>query len=331
MSARGWCRGIALAGLGLLSGGPHAADTPVIEAVAAGTAHDALFSIALEGSTALAVGAAGVIVESRDGGVTWRRTQSPTGDGALLGAAIQGERSIVVGQYGRILLRTGDREWRRVESGVDERLFAVALNAAGRAAAVGAFGVILLSNDGGENWSRCSPDWSRHVADGLEPHLYDVTVGEDGAVTVVGELGVILNSADGGASWVQAPGGRRAGDQAEESWFAVHVRADGVGYAVGQQGAVVRTADRGRTWERVDTGSRANLFGVAALPAGHVIIAGMFEMIFSSDDGLSWRPVNGQDASRGWYQGVATAVATDAALLVGQGGRISRVRADLLE
>jgi photosystem II stability/assembly factor-like uncharacterized protein len=285
-----------------------------------GTAHSALFSVAFDGASGIAVGAMGQMMLSQDAGRSWQTvTPAPT-DKCLLGVAIGGGRALAVGQSGLIVVRDAKGAWQEVASGTEERLFAVGFNDAGTAAAVGSFGTILLSLDRGATWTSVAPAWAEGFSDqGMEPHLYDVTVAVDGAITVAGEFGLILRSTDAGATWAVLHKG-------EASLFALDLRDDGVGYAVGQGGTILRTTDGGALWSDVASGSTANLLGVGSGPEGGVVVTAMRDMLASAD-GLAWRRIESSDFGSAWYSGVSItgAGAGRSVLVVGHSGRIVRI------
>lgn len=291
--------------------------TPDIAAVLSGSAHQALFSIAVEGNRGVAVGAGGQIVETNDAGVTWKPVAVTTAL-SLLGVDLNEGKALAVGQDGVVLIRQ-QRTWQKVDSGTQQRLFAVSIGKSALAFAVGAFGTVLKSEDGGQHWVSAAPQWSSgYTDDGAEPHLYDVQVGAAGEVTVVGEFGLILRSEDAGVTWSLLHKG-------STSLFGIELRTDGVGYAVGQGGTILRSQDNGRRWEAVDSGSQANLLGVRSAPDGKVIVTAMRDML-ASYDGRSWRRVAWGDFNSAWYADVRfSSATTGAAFVVGHAGRIVRI------
>jgi photosystem II stability/assembly factor-like uncharacterized protein len=295
----------------LLAGAAHAQGP---RAVVGGTAHQALFAVAAERSDAIAVGAAGEILQSGDGGASWSPAASvPTGLG-LLGVAMSSGHAIAVGQMGTVLLREGNGPWTAARSPVHERLFAVALNAHGAAAAVGAFGTIIRSADQGRSWAQVAPDWSGYSADGEQPHLYDVAIDDAGAITVVGEFGLILRSTNG-HDWKTLHKG-------DASLFALDLRADGGGYAVGQNGTVLHTGDGGATWQAQRSGTQAILLGVRSAGGGAAIASGMHDMLATGDEGSNWASMSDPRFASSWYEGIASADAGHAWLVVGNAGQV---------
>lgn len=304
---------VLAAGTGFAQG-----DNGRIEIVVDGTSHQALYSVAFDNASGIAVGAMGAVLETEDGGKTWKSGEKKLTVETLLGADIKGSRKLIVGQAGLIFLKDGSSGWQKVASGTDKRLLSISTNSKGLAFAVGGFGTALKSTDGGRTWKPRTFDWGAYLDDAVEPHLYDVNVNEDGVVTVIGEFELVLRSADGGETWKLVHKG-------EASLFDLQMRADGTGFAVGQSGTVLRTTDRGLTWSRVNAGSSAILLGVWSSPDGKVVVTGMRDMLASDDDGKTWRHVADGDVATAWYQGVGSSTGGGGVLAVGHSGRIVRV------
>src|SRR3569623_304277 len=143
-----------------------------LKPVVKGTVHQALFSIARDGNTGVAVGAGGQLMESADGGNTWKPTAANVGELSLLGVGQSQGHAIAVGQQGQVLVRDQGKSWTKSVSGTENRLLSVAVNNSGLAVAVGAFGTALKSTDGGQTWQSISPEWITIMPQGEEPHLY---------------------------------------------------------------------------------------------------------------------------------------------------------------
>lgn len=320
--ARRACLGLAASLLVSVTAGAVGSTTAPAAASGAalvqGTVHQALFGVAFDGDRGVAVGAMGEIMESADSGKSWTAVSPRPTPLALLGVGVHGSRRIAVGQQGTILLSENAGPWTAMKSGSKERLLAVSVNEKGQAVAVGSFGTILVSGDGGHSWEPRTIDWSKILKDPVDPHLFDVIVGDNGAVTVVGEYGLILRSSDAGARWTATTNG-------EASLFGLELRPDGVGYAVGQEGTVLATRDGGARWTRLVTGSQAVLLSVSSAADGRVVIAGMREMLQSSDNGATWKPRTDQDFATAWYSQLAMP-ADGGLVMVGHSGRIVRLQ-----
>jgi photosystem II stability/assembly factor-like uncharacterized protein len=315
--------GLSFIGLSFIGPGatPAYAAQAAVATVVAGTAHQALFAVAFAGDRGTAVGAAGQILLTEDGGKHWRpSTQSGVTSLSLLGVDVESAGQIAVGQAGTIYVNDTADHWTQVEAPTKERLFAVNMNAHGTAAAVGAFGTIILSDDRGHTWRSIAPaDIAQYSGEGADPHLYAVALDDRGMLTVAGEFGLILRSSDEGKHWTVAHKG-------DASLFALDLHAGRPGFAVGQSGTILRTTDDGATWSELESHSTANLLGVSADPNGQVIVTAMDTVLRSGDGGSTWNPADWGDFGSAWYAGVQFLGSQPAtAILVGHAGRILRM------
>ncbi|TAL07984.1 MAG: hypothetical protein EPO03_04165 [Porticoccaceae bacterium] len=281
-----------------------------------GIAHDALYDICFNQNAGIAVGVAGTMFETDDGGKDWH-PGTPITQSALLGIDCNASWPIAVGQSGTILIRR-DGKWQIAKSGTDARLLNVSVNNAGLAFAVGGFGTVLKSTDGGQSWEPIVFDWQTLLGDVLEPHIYDAEVSEAGVVTIVGEFGLIMRSSDGGDTWEILHRG-------DSSLFALELNADGSGYAVGQEGKVLRTADGGKTWDAVSVDTNANLLDVLTDREGTVHITGIRTLLQSLDSGKTWTAIDSGDITSRWYQALGLSDSGNV-FLVGHSGRIVQIK-----
>jgi photosystem II stability/assembly factor-like uncharacterized protein len=115
-----------------------------------------LFDMAPDaGGWALASGVGGVAIGSADGGALWQVLDVPTTAG-LFGAAVNGQRGILVGDRGVLLVSSdAGRSWREPKRPRSFNwLRGAAFDTDGIALVVGEGGLILYSADGGETWER---------------------------------------------------------------------------------------------------------------------------------------------------------------------------------
>ena len=300
-----------------------------IEVLYTGIPHDSLYDIDINGEMGYAVGNAGLLLVSNDAGATWAEAERMT-DQALLCVKSKGDRTLVAGQRGTVMSKTGDGGWETLETPFETRIMKIDFNTSGLIVAVGEFGMIHRSKDGGKSWDDVILDWGQYNDEGYEPHLYDVVVKDDNTVVTVGEFGLILWSDDGGDTFVA----RHKGD---ESVFAIYLDAEGTGtgFAVGQDNLVLRSQDGGNSWQKITIeGEDANLLGVWS-GQNEVVITGIRTLLRSSDDGESWTHSEDIQVVRTWYQGVTSGVSevsagdgflrSQAVYIVGQQARVSRV------
>jgi photosystem II stability/assembly factor-like uncharacterized protein len=263
-----------------------------------GTAHDALYDVAFEGRSGIAVGAFGAVLTTGDGGATWSKQSPAPTKLALLGVAMRGGKCVMVGQMGAVFAAEDCRHWEASPAVTKSRLNAVSTNLSGRACAVGAFGTVLASSDWGRTWTQLPLDWNRITGQSAEPHLYGVHIGDEGAITVVGEFELVLRSTDGGAQW-------KVLHKGERSLFGLQVLDNGQAYAVGQSGVVLASSDGGATWRSLNTGVSAILTGIVVAPDGHVVASGINTILTSEDAGASWRSMESKLVKNAWHEALA--------------------------
>jgi photosystem II stability/assembly factor-like uncharacterized protein len=261
-----------------------------------------------------AVGAAGTILHSADGGKTWSREDSGVkltlhdiwGDGA--GALY------AVGEEGAVLSsRDAGKTWSRATLG-KERLVSV-LGDGGALYAMDDNGAVYRSDDAGKTWVGAAPKipfagfkndlfvskgdliiaahagifrfaggvWSemspgKGKSEYWAPRLFSVSGDGAGNLYAVGESGAFYSSADNGATWRRAKSGTEA--SLEEVW----VSAGGEVYAVGS-GVVLSSKDKGGSFQLADTGSADVLCAVSGGGPGELFAAGLGGAFFASYDG----------------------------------------------
>ncbi len=101
-------------------------------------------------------------------------------------------------------------------------------------------GFILRSLDGGENWAfQLKSDSMWHPRHGL----WDIASSSDGQVWAVGGKGTILHTDDGGKTWTNQPSGTKA------ALLSVEFCDEQRGWAVGSSWTILHTSDAGRSWQ----------------------------------------------------------------------------------
>ncbi len=322
----GWSKQVVVAlicGLGAgVAFSANAADAGTLEVVHQGIVHDALYDVCFDGTSGLAVGVAGEVLNSTDAGLKWT-PEKPSTNNALLGVACKGKTAIAVGQTGHIQVKTRGGEWQVVDSGTDQRLLSVSANEHGLAIVAGAFGTVLRSTDSGLTWEPLSFDWEAILNDFLEPHIYDVSVSAEGVITLVGEFELVLRSVDAGDTW-------EVTNKADTSLFAIHFRDSQFGYAAGQTGKLLKSIDGGVSWQVVAVPTQEILLDVWSSSRGEVLVTGIRTLLRSRDDGVTWQEIIEGDISVKWYQAVSGTQTDNGAaenvVMVGHSGRVVRIK-----
>jgi photosystem II stability/assembly factor-like uncharacterized protein len=152
----------------------------------------------VDSSRGWAVGWSGNILLSTDGGASWQRQVSGTGDileGVFFADALEGW---IVGHGGIILHTTdGGGNWRRQNSGTAETLYGVGFANRQIGWAVGEHGTILVTVDGGNIWQQ--------EVSGVNTTLQQVAILDVEHVWTAGQAGVILKRTPGNLAPTPTP------------------------------------------------------------------------------------------------------------------------------
>lgn len=184
--------------------------------------------------TGWAVGLAGTVLKTTNGGVTWEISYV-SGKEWLFGLHFVNESiGYVAGSNGAIYKSTdGGAIWAPQNSGTDKILYDVQFSDGNNGWAVGEEGVILATADSGANWV------PQNI--GQTDDLKGLFVLDADNIWAVSDDGAILKSSDSGQSWnVQKDG---SGFALADVFFLDSQR----GWACGQ-GIIYRTIDGGESW-----------------------------------------------------------------------------------
>jgi photosystem II stability/assembly factor-like uncharacterized protein len=191
----------------------------------------------LSSTTAVAVGAQGLVIRTTDGGESWKTITSRV-DNWLVAVDFANERNGLAVGYSTILAtEDGGITWTRrsIPPGVgDCALRDVTYSNESAVVIVGTPGVILASSDQGRNWV---PRPS-----GTAQNLMSIAWSDPQHATAVGDKGIILNSADGGLTWTSIPSGT------DQNLTGVGYLNSGEGFAAGEFGILLHTSNNGKTW-----------------------------------------------------------------------------------
>lgn len=215
-----------------------------------------------------AVGHAGVVLHSTDGGQHWAHQL----DGRIA-AQLELEAARASGNPGRIA-----RAEQLVGDGPDKPFLAVHFWTPRRGVAIGAYGIVFGTDDGGATWS----SWSDRVDNPNGLHLNALYVAGS-TLFLVGEQGLLLRSKDDARTF------QRLESPYQGSWFAVTGRGDTVVLA-GLRGNVFSSTDDGAHWTASQVPTPVTIGSAIATPAGF-IFANQSGMLLGSDNGRLLRPL----------------------------------------
>ncbi len=205
--------------------------------IASGTTEH-LLAVSAMGTQAWAAGFDGVMIHSDDGGRTWRRQKTPSGQGIEGLYFADASHGWAVGWAGTILITAnGGDSWREIKADAATwSLASVYFKDLKDGWAVGFSGELLRSRDGGETWKALKspvPNWLKSVA--LD-HAGHVWVSADDQ---------LLLSEDGGETW-------RAVATGDNLFFCKLLPVNNALWAVGQLG-VMQLTGAGTDWKPLES------------------------------------------------------------------------------
>ncbi len=142
-----------------------------------------------------AVGEAGIIVHTMNGGASWEVQDSSTE--AKLSAVVfsDAKNGWAVGDSGTILTTSdGGSNWSGAASGTSEDLYDITVADNTHLWVVGDSGTVIKSSNGGSSWAL-------QTIEDIEHKLSAVAFGNENDGMIAGENGTLLSTADGGATW----------------------------------------------------------------------------------------------------------------------------------
>lgn len=144
--------------------------------------------LAVNGPSVCAVGTGGVIYHTFDGGSTWKKQTSGTGQ-TLNGVSFPTvTRGIVVGNGGTVLTTVdGGATWVPVNAGTAQNLNGVVMHADSSARACGTGGALMRSTDWGASWQFAQPQPTSNT-------INSVALPTGRSAFAVGQYGSILKS-----------------------------------------------------------------------------------------------------------------------------------------
>lgn len=262
----------------------------------------------LDASSAVIVGASGVVRRTDDGGLTWANQNQTSLAGVNLRdvAIVDTLNAKMVGDIGTMLFtQDGGTIWQSQVQGTSASLYGATFVTAQSGWAVGSAGSILHTENGGSSWVTQSSGTTvlRGVAFSDALHGW-----------VVGDAGVIKSTADGGLTWNSQTTPTTL--TLNGVWFTDALN----GWAVGNTGTALFTTDGGVTWTAKAMGTTRHLYGVWFADANNGWIVGQTGTIRrTTDGGATWvtstsgttqnlNAVHGVSSSQVWAVGNAGTV-----------------------
>jgi photosystem II stability/assembly factor-like uncharacterized protein len=223
-----------------------------------------------------AVGEAGTILGTYDGGLSWWTSNSNVGYWFQSVSTIDNNNAFVVGfdpfnGYAKIFrTTTGGTYWDQLWGNVYTTLNSVSFSDPLHGTAVGRFGTVIRTNDGGVNWT---PQTASTY------DLQGVNFINNNTGWIVGALGTIRKTTNGGVNWFnqQSPDTNKL--------FCVSFYNESYGSAVGADGIIINTTDGGFNWRRCESHVQVALNGVSQTSGYNITVVGNMGTIIRSNDG----------------------------------------------
>ncbi|MDE1543993.1 YCF48-related protein [Dechloromonas agitata] len=234
-----------------------------------------------------AVGHDGVILGTKDGGLTWSRLFDGNAANEQIVATAERRVRELRERAGAAALQ---RELERAEDALADAkagarfgpahpLFGLYFKDARQGFAAGAFGQLFRTDDGGATW--------RYIGDRLDNpegfHYNAIVPTPSGKIAVVGEGGVIHFSADGGKTWQR----HETGYNGQLYGMLALSEAGGgeVLIAYGFGGRIFSSRGGGSGWTEGSSGLKTNIVAGFIAADGLPRLVGASGQILSSDDG----------------------------------------------
>lgn len=243
----------------------------------------------LDQSRGWIAGSNGTLLETTDGGQTWRKLDALTRDN-LRDVYFANEKvGWLVAERDVLKLKTNDEprtyllktqdggsSWQRVflnGTDVNARLVRVVFADSQRGWVFGESGIVFATRDGGVQWMR-QPAPTRHLL--LGGTFVDYAHG-----WLVGAGATILQTNDGGLSWQSGVVRDGAGARFTATSFA----GNSLGWAVGTAGLIFATTDGGRTWSEQHSNIDTDLFDVKFVDTSEGWAVGSQGTLLGTKDG----------------------------------------------
>jgi photosystem II stability/assembly factor-like uncharacterized protein len=246
----------------------------------------------LDAEHAWAVGSAGSIYHTADGGETWERQLGEQQRNDFREVLFYDDKNGWIAGDGGVLLETqdGGQTWETLPSRTRQRLIGVhfaSLEPEKWGWAMQRDGTVLYTTDGNTWTAGDTPERPPFMED--DPlgnfSLNDVAFGKFSEGWAVGQFGDIIHNKDGGPTWT--PQRTTANDRLT----SVDMKFAPLGWAVGQSGVTQRTINDGEYWRLHETKSNYDLNAVSFITKRKGWAAGEAGIVLrTTDGGFTWEP-----------------------------------------
>lgn len=241
----------------------------------------------IDGNTIYAVGSAGTILKSTNGGFRWNlHTTGMEKSISFRSLAFRSNQlGWVAGESGNILKTSdGGDNWEAKELSIRKTFNSVWAIDDNTIIAVGDSGTIVRSTNGGSSWLHINPNTIKHLR---SIYFINSTIGY-----IVGDAGAILKTVDGGLSWVVLNG------YITGNLNSVYFLNTESGWAVGafrdttnRFWNVLQTTDGGQNWLPQYSGTPTNLslHSLKFINSNKAYAVGEGVLVYSTNGGHTWQ------------------------------------------
>lgn len=200
-----------------------------------------------------AVGNSGIILTTKDGGMSWSELSTPTDYPLIKVHFFDAQMGYIVSrtEWGGEVFRTTNsgEKWEKVYSDLETGyVFDISILNPKTAAIAVNDAVVFTTRDGGSTWRKVDHNFA-----GAASVFYTVS----GKLWVAGRHGGLYSSDDFGETW-ETPS--RIPDLMKKAdWISLVFDGEKRGAVVGRNGAVAITNDAGQTWSNVNPNTQVNL------------------------------------------------------------------------
>ncbi len=226
----------------------------------------------------------------------------------LLDAALAGERIVVVGERGHVLVSDDDGvSWKQVAVPTREMLTGVSFSDETHGVAVGHQNTILVTRDRGNTWTL------QHIEPEYDVIFFDILMLNNNRGFAIGAYGEFWETVNGGDSWSQ-----RYISDFDYHHNAIAVSEDGTLYIAGESGAFLVSEDRGENWIEMESPYYGSYHGLLPVGTSRILLYGLRGHIFlSKDRGNTWID---QSVESGGIVSAGARLDSNTLVLAGQGG-----------
>ena len=231
----------------------------------------------LSAKKGLVLGHSGVVLETVDGGETWRKRLDGRRAVEMILESAQAKADSANGadeKYKQVLANAQ----LFVDDGPDKPFVDLYFENEQSGYIVGAYNMIFHTQDGGQSWKPCLD----HVDNPMGLHLYGIEpLGDD--LFMAGEQGLVLRSTDQGKTFLRLP------TPYQGSYFGLVGTTWGELIIFGLRGNAFKSDDRGTTWQKIDTGLPVAITAAGELRDGMLMLATQTgDVLVSRDRGRSF-------------------------------------------